>query len=413
MAVLTSFFKTTFFKVLWLGISFLPGVVREDFWYRKLQIVPIDTVDEFSGEFIYETQITSAQENTDLLDPEETYVQKLIFPELRVRHIPHGHFVLNSRFNGVIHGERILIAPRTEKGPWKIFLGYRPAVVAGVVAQRSFEVLLRRPSKTQHYPRGLYVGTRAPYNWYHWLANTLPSLHIANRAETTFDLPVFLPREISQSPTMLDSLDVFRRDRPIIWIEGGVQYSVRELFWADSPVADSPFSQNPRERLPLIHHPSAMGNFRDTIISAVRHEKLPGPGPKRVFLSRRDNSARPYNQDEVEDCLQLHGFVTMYIEDMSFAQQVAVFQRAKFIIGPSGAALANIIFCTPGTTVLRLVGSAQPFENYFTNLASIGGARITDLHGENTKPELSDHYYNIELSRLEYAIRHVEQAENV
>lgn len=402
-----------FSRVIWLMVQIFPEAAERFLRHRLLLVAPVDSIPGLESQVAYGPQTTTVFKNRTTFDLEEEGEQEVVFGELRVRRVPQGHFVMNSRFNAVLYEGKALIPPRAERGPWKIFLGSKSTVVAGVVAQRSFEILVRTPRKNRDFERGLFVGTRAPYNWYHWIANTLPSIHIANRAESTTELPLFLPSEISQSPSMLDSLEIFRRERPIVWVERGVQYSVRELFWADSPVIDSPFSQNPRERLPLIHHPSAMADFRAAIVSAVSREELPDLGHKRVFLSRRNNSARPYNQEEVENYLQQHGFVTMFLEDVPFAQQVRLFQSAKFIIGPTGAALANIIFCSPGTAVMRLVGSAKPYENYFANLASIGGARITDLHGENTKPEQSDHYYNIELSRLGYAIRHVEQAENV
>jgi hypothetical protein len=49
----------------------------------------------------------------------------------------------------------------------------------------------------------------------------------------------------------------------------------------------------------------------------------------------------------------------VYLEGMSVADQILLFQRAEFVISPHGAALANLIFCEPGTKVIEFMPAAD------------------------------------------------------
>ena len=52
--------------------------------------------------------------------------------------------------------------------------------------------------------------------------------------------------------------------------------------------------------------------------------------------------------------MQEKGFELVATELLSFKEQVRLFSEADIIVGPSGAAFANIIFCQPGTKVIPL-----------------------------------------------------------
>jgi capsular polysaccharide biosynthesis protein len=100
---------------------------------------------------------------------------------------------------------------------------------------------------------------------------------------------------------------------------------------------------------------------------------------ERVFLARRQNSDRDFNSAEVEAWARADGFHAVYPEEFSFAQQVALFRSATHIIGPTGAAFSNVLFGSSELRALRLHGGAQPYDNFFANLASVSGCAVFDL----------------------------------
>ncbi|MHA7852714.1 glycosyltransferase family 61 protein [Roseovarius sp.] len=96
---------------------------------------------------------------------------------------------------------------------------------------------------------------------------------------------------------------------------------------------------------------------------------------KKLFLAR-GHSRRSYNQEDLLKIAQRHGFEAFYPEKHSFREQVETFARAKCIVGPSGAAFANSIFCQKDTRLLSwLVSNYSGFCSY-SNIATAVGTQL-------------------------------------
>ncbi len=83
----------------------------------------------------------------------------------------------------------------------------------------------------------------------------------------------------------------------------------------------------------------------------------PAPGRSRkVFLSRAgyDERRRLRNRGAVEAAMALMGFAVIRPDVLSFAEQITAMGGATFVVGETGAAMANIGFCQPGTKVLEI-----------------------------------------------------------
>lgn len=77
--------------------------------------------------------------------------------------------------------------------------------------------------------------------------------------------------------------------------------------------------------------------------------------PKRLYISRaKAHHRRVLNEGAVLELLDPLGFVTVELEDLSFAEQIALFAQAEVIVAPHGGGLTNLIFCDRGTRVLEL-----------------------------------------------------------
>lgn len=83
---------------------------------------------------------------------------------------------------------------------------------------------------------------------------------------------------------------------------------------------------------------------------------VPAPKPgRRLFVSRGESRKRwLLNRDDVERAVAKAGFEIVHPETLPFAEQVALFSQASVVAGESGAALANLGFCPPGTAVLEI-----------------------------------------------------------
>ncbi len=70
------------------------------------------------------------------------------------------------------------------------------------------------------------------------------------------------------------------------------------------------------------------------------------------MLLDRGSSAHPYNDEEVRDALASRGFVAVDPGTLDFAGQVDLFAGAEVLVGPTGAAWANLLFAGTGTLAL-------------------------------------------------------------
>ncbi|MDA7715995.1 glycosyltransferase family 61 protein [Pontimonas sp.] len=392
-------------RLLWDYSRKFPSLLRIFLGVEIYDVCSTPSEVAESVQEVFPSERSSIVSNLSIDDDRLSVPDESEYPALNVMSFKRARVVHNSRFNTVLVGNSLLIPARIEKGPWSLYKGRKPRLMGGVRGQYDNYVALQVQKNPRYIGTALFVGTRAPYNWYHWIANILPALYVANQAAIDESIPLLLPDEIRAIPQMRESLKIFLGNRPIVWLTKDEVVEVGDLLWVDSPVCDSPFSLDSANRLPLILHSTAMLGYREKVLSHYSEEIRAFTKVTRVFLARRPGSSRPYNQDEVFQYLKKKGFEAVFAEDLTFGQQVALFNRADFIVGPTGAAFANIMFSTPETRALRLLDFSMPYENYFSNLALMGGSQIRDCYSpEPAAPT--------KISRFTLNNRHLEHGTN-
>ena len=76
---------------------------------------------------------------------------------------------------------------------------------------------------------------------------------------------------------------------------------------------------------------------------------------RKFFVGRADAKHRILqHESEIRRQLALRGFEAYESEGASVAEQARLFHSAETIVAAHGAALTNLVFCEPGTTVLEL-----------------------------------------------------------
>lgn len=124
--------------------------------------------------------------------------------------------------------------------------------------------------------------------------------------------------------------------------------------------------------------------FFDTISDCPELNKLEHYAnlPQRIYISRSDaNHRRVLNEAEVLERLQAFGFVAVELEALSFQAQVALFAHAQVIVAPHGSGLTNLVFCSPGTTVVELV-SPHYMRHYYWVISRLLSLNHYFLAGE-------------------------------
>ena len=182
------------------------------------------------------------------------------------------------------------------------------------------------------------LGAPEGANYYHWLFDVLPRLHLLERWQSAISL--------------------YAVNGPL----SGVQLeSLRLLGIDESSLLRLPPDQRLRcQHLYVPSLPGSEGCYPPWSLRFLRETFLPraadvsGQGP-RVYIRRGANAARPIlNETELIARLERRGFKVVSPENNSFLEQVAIFRDARCLVAAHGAALANLVFATPRTAVLEL-----------------------------------------------------------
>ena len=129
------------------------------------------------------------------------------------------------------------------------------------------------------------------------------------------------------------------------------------LSLADLPVAEVAAA---RVRIGEVIFVTAMNHYLHRCDGLLRQlvGRMGGQGREGheiVYLSRRGRTGRILvGEAALEAALAGRGARILHPEAMTVADQIAVMRGARVVVGASGAALANVIFCPPGATVVEI-----------------------------------------------------------
>lgn len=267
---------------------------------------------------------------------------------------------------------------------------------------------LRVPLVRQ-YPSQIKSGIHAMHeyaeNYFHFLAEVLPRIYLADEIGLDPSLPLLIQKKLS--PNLRELLDVMNvNKRKLIELNDRQIYNVGSLYFASD--VSSIQDVYDRSRLPeetVLH----LTLLRRVVERIVAHYPSPTSGdsqPKRKIYARRGQRYRGLrNESEVEDYLVEKGFQVVSTEHLSVRSQINVFRDAEVVICPTGAAVTNILWCRPGTPVNIFMSDhfASP-EELWTQLGQVSGCHVTITNCErgfsvDGKYSMHDDYH-VDLSAL-------------
>jgi capsular polysaccharide biosynthesis protein len=135
------------------------------------------------------------------------------------------------------------------------------------------------------------------------------------------------------------------------------------------------YAATPMFSCPEYVHPDIIETW-DRIGRSLHAQALPTPSAKRIFCSRRTQNKRACrNSSDVESFFAQHGFLVVYPEDHSMAEQVAMFRAADVVAGFAGSGLFTMAFCETPKTIIVITPQAYTARNEYL-FASVRGHRL-------------------------------------
>lgn len=221
------------------------------------------------------------------------------------------------------------------------------------------------------------------FNYAHWLTEVLPRVCLLSDFKEYADLPFVVDADLHVN--LYRSLCLVAGEaRKIILTPPECQVLIREA-WCVGVAGYIPYAnrrniESKQNRSMLLH-----GIFMPSVLKAMvsiikrRVEKVLPSFGSRIYVRRNSELRNLVNSQEVEDYLTgALGFSVVEPDQMSFDEQVDAFSKADVVVGPTGAGMANLIFCKPGSRAFVFMAYNQktPYT-YWANMGHAVGVYVT------------------------------------
>lgn len=248
-------------------------------------------------------------------------------------------------------------------------------------------------------------------NYAHWLTEVLPRIYLFTESGMSPDIRMIIDRGLH--PNLMESFHVVAGKNPNVFKLGKNRLVSVEKLSLVSCAGYVPFGRRNGKTKGHSHGRFSPATFKGMVNKIRQNLSVEVKDGWRKLYIRRNSSVRTVsNLQDIEQVLMLHGFEFIEPEVLTFAEQVKLFSEAGVIVGATGAAMANLIFCGSSTKIIVMMGihDEMPYA-YWQNMAQAVGnevnyvlGRISDLrfkgiHG-NFRIEICDLLKAIESSTV-------------
>ncbi|BFO65962.1 glycosyltransferase family 61 protein [Chryseobacterium sp. KCF3-3] len=221
--------------------------------------------------------------------------------------------------------------------------------------------------EVEELEEGFFLGGNGSWNWFHFLIEIMPKITLLNPKYTS---TVLVNDIVLKVPSMKKILDLFIINKfDVKYLNPGKTYHVKKLYHINdfNHIQFNRFD-NLIKAEGAFYNTEITYNFSNYILEKlVINDEL----PKKLFLYRKNTHRIAENQDQILEYLKKFDFVPICLEELSIEEQASYFKNAEFIIGISGAAWTNLIFCRNQPKAICFTADNAVDFNAFSNLAYI------------------------------------------
>lgn len=235
-----------------------------------------------------------------------------------------------------------------------------------VTSHNDHEARIDIKVKPEEIEEGLFLGGNGSWNWFHFLIEIMPKLTVFNGKSNT----LLVNDIVLEIPSMKKILEILAGNKfEIKYLNSDKTYFVQNLYYINdfNRVQFNRFDGLIKAEGTFYNH-EITSNFSNLVLDNLSIKK---DLPEKIFLYRKNTHRIAENQDQILEYLKNFGFVPICLEELSIDEQASYFQNAKFIIGISGAAWANMIFCRNQPKAICFIPDNAKEFSAFSNLAKI------------------------------------------
>lgn len=221
-------------------------------------------------------------------------------------------------------------------------------------------------------------------NYAHWLTEILPRVSVFCEYPEYENVPILIDSGLH--PNLLRALELVVGDRVVHALDKRIKVKVNKLYVV-SVTGYVPFdvSFTSSGCAPHGQYSSyALNNMVRKIVNTT--DNSIEEGGKKLYLKRKGVRSI-VNEEEVERLLVADGFSVIDTSKMTFDEQVALFSGATHVVSPTGAALANTIFCKRDCKIGVILGKHKKMiYGYWPAVLAFKSLRVDCVIG---KPQMS------------------------
>lgn len=219
-------------------------------------------------------------------------------------------------------------------------------------------------------------------NYAHWLTEVLPRIYLFTESGMSSEIRMIIDRGLH--PNLMESFHVIAGENPNVFKLGRNRLAAVESLSMVSCAGYVPFGRRSSKTKGHSHGRFSPATFKGMVNKIRRNLGIEAKQGWRKLYIRRNSSVRTVsNLQEFESVLMQHGFEFIEPELLTFAEQVKLFSEAGVIVGATGAAMANLIFCSSLTKIIVMMGihDEMPYA-YWQNMASAVGNNVSYVLGK-------------------------------
>ena len=247
----------------------------------------------------------------------------------------------------------------------------------------------------------LVQGASGNKNYLHWVFDILPKIKLCSEHYPLKEIDFFYASSLQNfQKQTLSILDI--DENKILNSDTNRHIEARELIVVDHPWYHKGFILNEVEFLPtwIIHW------LRDIYLKCAKQFE----NNEKIYIDRTESEFKHcqiQNDNEVFNFLKEKGFSKYRTGELSFFEQIYLFNNAKFIIGAHGAAFTNLAFCKPYTNIIEIKPFTHPnnVNKRISQINNLNYRLIKTKELDENQKKIGDIYLPIE--ELEYCIKNL------
>ena len=245
----------------------------------------------------------------------------------------------------------------------------------------------------------LVQGASGNNNYFHWIFDILPKIKLCSEHYLLKEIDFFYFPNLQNFQKQTLSIFNIEEDK-ILNSDLYRHIQASELIVVDHPWYFKGFILDQVELLPswIIHW------LRDVYLKYAKKFD----NNEKIYIDRTEskfNHCQIQNDNEIFNFLKEKGFSKYKIGELSFFEQIYLFNNAKIIVGAHGAAFTNLTFCKPDTNIIEIKPASHPNNQYkrISQINNLNYSLIQTKEIDENQKKLGDIY--LPIKELKHCIK--------